>query len=148
MTGAILLDAGPLGLLCNPNSSPQPVACRAWLAALLAAGRRVIVPEIADYELRRELIRIRSTAAIANLDRYGRQLDYLPLTTTAMRRAAELWAQARAAGRPTAPDPALDCDVILAAQALTLGAPAVVATGNLAHLSRYVTADLWQNIAP
>ena len=38
--------------------------------------------------------------------------------------------------------------MILAAQALTLGAPAVVATGNLAHLSRYVTADLWQNIAP
>ena len=102
MTGAILLDAGPLGLLCNPNSSPQPVACRAWLAALLAAGRRVIVPEIADYELRRELIRIRSTAAIANLDRYGRQLDYLPLTTTAMRRAARACAQSSAARpRPT-----------------------------------------------
>jgi hypothetical protein len=148
VTDAILLDAGPLGLLCNPNNSPQPVACRAWLAALQAAGRRVIVPEIADYELRRELIRIRSYAAIANLDRYGRQLDYLPLSTAAMRRTVELWAQARTAGRPTAPDPALDCDAILAAQALTLGVPAVVATGNVAHLSRFVPADLWQNIAP
>src|SRR5262245_30495174 len=61
-------------------------------------------------------------------------LEYLPLTADALRRAAEFWALARQGGYPTAPDPALDADVIFAAQAATLGAPAVVATGNVAHL--------------
>jgi predicted nucleic acid-binding protein len=148
VSAVVLLDAGPLGLVTNPNHSPQPVACRAWLAAIRAAGRRVIVPEIADYEVRRELIRIASHVALANLDAFGTQLDYLALTTTSLRLAAQLWASARNAGQPTAPDPALDCDVILAAQALSLGVPAIVATGNPGHLSRFVTAELWQNIVP
>ena len=55
MNDAVVLDSGPLGVLCNPNNHAQPVAIRAWVAALLAAGRRVIIPEIADYEVRREL---------------------------------------------------------------------------------------------
>jgi predicted nucleic acid-binding protein len=108
----------------------------------------VIVPEIADYETRRELIRLGGTVALANLDSWGNQLEYLALTTAAMRRAAELWAQARSTGQPTAPDPALDGDVILAAQALTLNTAVVVATGNPAHLSRFVPAELWSNITP
>jgi predicted nucleic acid-binding protein len=135
-------------MLTNPNNSPLPRACRAWLASLRAAGRRVIVPEIADYEVRRELIRIQSHAAIVNLDGFVSHLDYLPLTTTAMRLAAELWAQARNVGQQTAPDPALDCDVILAAQAIGLSTQVVVATGNLAHLGRLVPAELWSNITP
>ena len=65
-----------------------------------------------------------------------------------MRLAADFWAQARNSGQQTAPNPALDCDVILAAQALALGVPVVVATGNVGHLSRFVTAELWQNIVP
>jgi len=55
---------------------------------------------------------------------------------------------ARNTGQPTAPDPALDGDVILAAQALTLNTSVVVATGNVRHLSRFVRAELWQNIIP
>jgi hypothetical protein len=52
-------------------------------------------------------------------------------------------------GRPTAPDLSLDADVILAAQALTLGVPGVVvATSNAAHLRRYVPALPWRQIAP
>jgi predicted nucleic acid-binding protein len=148
VSAAVLLDAGPLGLLCNPNKSPQPLAFRAWLAAFLAASRRVILPEIADYEIRRELIRIGSHAALANLDAAAHYLEYLPLSTVAMRKAAELWALARNMGQQTASNAALDCDVILAAQALTLGTPVIVATSNVAHLSRFVPADLWQNIAP
>jgi hypothetical protein len=146
VSAAILLDAGPLGLLSNPNNSPQPLACRAWLASLMAVGRRVIVPEIADYEVRRELIRIQSHSAIANLDGFGARLEYLLVTTTAMRLAAQLWA--RNAGHQTAPDHALDGDVILAAQALSLNTPAMIATGNPAHLSRFVPAELWTTIPP
>ncbi len=148
MSDAVILDAGPLGVLCNPNNSPQPLAIRAWVSALLAAGRRVILPEIADYEIRRELLRIRSFRSLAILDTYGSQLEYLPLATASLRRAADLWAQARNAGQQTAADSALDCDVILAAQTLTLGVPAIVATTNVAHLARFTPAELWQNIVP
>jgi predicted nucleic acid-binding protein len=146
LSAAVLLDAGPLGLLTNPNNNSQAVACRAWLASLTAAGRQVYVPEITDYQVRRELIRIQSHSALANLDGLGTPLSYLPLTTDAMRLAAELWAQARSAGTPTASDPALDGDVILAAQALILNSPAVVATANRGHLKRFITALPWANI--
>jgi len=145
----VVLDAGPLGLLANPRRTPQVTACRQWAAKLQAAGRRVIIPEIADYEVRRELVRAGKTTSLAALDAVGRQLEYLPLSTPAMRKAAELWAQARRLGQPTAPDSSLDADVILAAQVLTLGAPnVVVATTNMGHLARYAPAELWQSILP
>ena len=148
MKDAVVLDAGPLGLLCNPNNSRHPTAIRAWVADLMNAGRRVILPEIADYEIRRELIRIQSHSALILLNLYGTQLEYLPLTTPAMQHAADLWAQARNSGQPTASASALDCDVILAAQTLTLAVPAIIATTNIAHLSRFAPAELWQNIIP
>jgi predicted nucleic acid-binding protein len=124
------------------------MACRQWVAALQSAGRRVIVPEIADYELRRELLRLNRVRSLALLDLLAQQLEYLPLTTAAMRKAAELWALARRQGRPTAADAALDGDVILAAQALTLGAAVVIATSNPAHLARFAPANDWRNVAP
>jgi len=41
----------------------------------------------------------------------------------------------------------VDGDVILAAQATTLGvADVVVATTNVGHLSRFVAAEIWQQI--
>jgi hypothetical protein len=71
---------------------------------------------VADYELRRELIRNNSGKALARLDDLGQALGYVALSTPMMRRAAQFWADARNAGLPTAADPALDGDVILAAQ--------------------------------
>jgi predicted nucleic acid-binding protein len=147
VSAAVVLDATPLGLLAHPRNPPAVAACRQWVADLSAAGRRVIVPEIADYEVRRELIRLGSQNGLINLDQLGARLEYLPLSTVAMRLAAELWAQARSVGRPTSADPALDADVILAAQAITLSTAIVVATGNPGHLRRFVTAELWSNIA-
>jgi hypothetical protein len=44
----VVLDAGPLGLLSHTRRSAVTVACQQWLGSLLAAGRRVIVPEIAE----------------------------------------------------------------------------------------------------
>lgn len=108
-----------------------------------------MIPEIADFEVRRELLRGDMLRSITQLDQLGRQFSYLPLTTAAMRKAAEFWAQARQQGVPTAPDPHLDCDAILAAQAATIGDPsAIVATTNPIHVSRFVAADNWQNIQP
>lgn len=147
MNPTILLDAGPLGLLSNPNRKGQTVACRQWLQWLVGAGRRVVVPEIADYEVRRELLRAKRPKGVARLDALAVQLEYLALTTAAMRRAAELWSHARRLGQPTAGDNTIDGDMILAAQALTLGTPEVlIATTNIGHLARFVPAELWQYI--
>ena len=149
MSAIVFLDASPLGLLSNPNHPPQVIACRNWAASLQAAGRRIIVPEITDYEVRRELIRAKKLRSLRALDRLIAQLEYCPLTTAAMRQAAEFWASIRQSGLPTAASGDLDADVILAAQAFTLGDPnIVVATTNIGHLARLVPADLWSNIVP
>lgn len=149
MTRVVLLDAGPLGLVSNPGYSPQNHACAQWLQAILSAGVRVIIPEIADYEIRRELLRAGRTRGIAKLDALANWLEYLSITTPAMRRAAELWAQARQKGRPAASDLALDADMILAGQATTLGIrETMIATTNVGHLAAFAPADLWQNISP
>jgi len=58
-----------------------------------------------------------------------------------MLRAAELWAEVRRRGRPTADPQALDGDVILAAQTLSIGGR--VATENVGHLSLFVEAADW-----
>ncbi len=103
----VLLDAGPLGLATNPRRSRQSVACAQWVQAIVTHGMRVIVPEIADYEVRRELVRANKVSGLARLDALARLLEYLPLTTAAMRQAALFWAQARQQGQPTADDKAL-----------------------------------------
>jgi predicted nucleic acid-binding protein len=112
------------------------------------AGRQIVVPEISDYEVRRELLRNNSQRALINLDQLGSKLIYLPITTPDTRKAAALWAWARQNGVPTAGDSALDGDVIIAAQAQSLNQPVVVATSNPMHLSRYVSAEEWSKITP
>lgn len=148
----VLLDTGPLGLVTNPRATPQNDACRAWMTTLARAGVRILVPEIADYELRRELLRVTSTRGIAYLDRLEASAGYVAITTATMRRAAELWADARRAGIPTAPNLALDGDVILGAQAQLLATQendrVVIATTNPGHLTRYAQAEVWQTITP
>lgn len=57
MSRVVLLDAGPLGLVTNPRLSLQSTACAEWLESLAGRGTRILVPEIADYEVRRELYR-------------------------------------------------------------------------------------------
>jgi predicted nucleic acid-binding protein len=145
---AVVLDSGPLGLITNPKLSPQGTACHEWLDTLVTSGARVVLPEIADYEIRRELLRANKTHGIERLNLLGELLEYLPLTTAAMRQAARFWALARQQGQPTAGDKTIDGDMILAAQAATLGADdLVIATTNIDHFVRFAPADLWQNIA-
>ncbi len=80
----VILDTRPLGLVSNPKATPDNDACRAWLYALVAQGRRVIVPEIADYEARHELLRAGKPNGILRLDRVKNALKYMPITTSAM----------------------------------------------------------------
>jgi predicted nucleic acid-binding protein len=142
----ILIDSGPLGYATNPRSSPTNDRCGSWLAALATSGARVVLPEIVDYEVRRGWLRTRNADAIARLNQFKTEAEYLPITTAAMLLAAEFWADARQRGYATAGDQTLDADVILAAQAETLGGETVIATTNVDHLGRYTRAQLWEQI--
>ena len=140
----VLLDAGPLGMISNPRATASNLECYQWMESLVVSGVQVVIPEIADYEIRRELLRAGKTQGIARLDTLKNTLGYFPLTTAVMLRSAELWAEARRSGMPTADDKALDCDVILAAQALEVNA--IVASDNVGHLSRFTDARRWRDI--
>ena len=147
----VVLDAGPLSLVTHPRGGADARAAKEWLAGLLAADVGVRVPEIADYELRRELLRAGRTKSVRRLEELAGAMGYAPLSTEVMRLAADYWARARRGGYPTAPDPSLDPDVILAAQASVLakgGSDVVVATTNVGHLSRFVAAEHWREVGP
>ncbi len=149
MTTIVLLDAGLVGILTNPKVSVEVFRCSQWMQALLSKGFRIAIPEIADYEVRRELLRADKKRGVARLDDFQSRLDYVPLTTSMMLKAAEFWAQARNMGRPTASDAALDGDMILAAQAAVLAGDSyqiIVATTNPRHLDLFVDARLWSEI--
>jgi hypothetical protein len=111
----------------------------------------VVIPEIADYEVRRELTRISASRSLRRLDELvtAGGLSYLPVTTAGWREAASLWADARKRGVPTASAYELDADVNLAACATTVGQAGdqvIVATQNVGHLARYCDARLWTSI--
>lgn len=150
MSDIIVLDTGVLGMLVHPAETGEPRECKVWLKQLVSRGAIFCIPEIADYELRRELIRMARTESIGRLDELKTTLRYVPITTPTMIKAAEFWASARAAGRPTADDKALDADAILAAQSTELAEPGsdvIVATTNVSHLTRFVQARLWRDIS-
>jgi predicted nucleic acid-binding protein len=144
----VLLDAGPLGMITNPRISSENEACKTWLAGLAYRGIEVVIPEIADYEVRRELLRADKIKGIARLDALNGILGYAPITTAVMLKAAEFWARARKMGRQSANDSSLDADMILAAQAAQLsgGTDAVIATTNVRHLALFSPARIWRDI--
>ncbi len=145
----VVLDSGPLGLLSNPTASGEPRDIHRWALRLLDDDATLVVPEIADYEVRRELIRADKPNGIKRLDELGEGLVYEPLRTSHFRHAAELWAEARNRGASTAHDAALDGDVLLAAQALALTTAdpqTVVVTTNPKHLATFVRALTWRAV--
>lgn len=141
MTKPILLDTGPLGMITHPRPNPELFS---WLTRMLREGTEVIVPEIMDYELRRNLLLEGLMDSVGRLDQLKAVLTYLPLSTRTMLRAAALWAQARKRGKPTADPKELDVDVILAAQAHEAGG--IVVTENAGHLALFVEARDWRDI--
>ena len=82
----ISLDSGPLSLVTQRRGTAEGDACKQWLADHLALGTRVVVPEIVEYELRRELLRARKTAGVQRLEAFiAAEADRLiPLKRSAM----------------------------------------------------------------
>ncbi len=144
-----MLDSGPLGMVTNPKNSSTCKECKLWLDSLPLKGYEVVLPEIADYEVRRELLRANKVAGVKRLDQLKAAITYFPITTETMLLAAQLWAEARMRGQPTADPKALDGDVILAAQAKleeNQENEVIIATTNVGHLSQVIDAREWQCI--
>jgi predicted nucleic acid-binding protein len=151
MSRTIFLDAGPLGLVTNPKKTPDTIAAALWVIDMEAAGHRFVVPAIADYEVRRELVRAGKTMGIARLNAFNTAAPdrLLSVTNSALLLGADLWAKARNRGTATADPKELDADVLIAAQALDTGIPVsdfIIATVNVGHLALFAPADLWTNI--
>lgn len=101
---AVVLDTTPLGLLTQKKGVPEAEACRTWYQTLINFGGLFFVPEIADYELRREFLRQGNGGAVSWLQIFNSATPdrYLPLTMPAVRLAAGLWARVRNHGKTTA----------------------------------------------
>jgi hypothetical protein len=160
----IALDTGPLGDLINPNNTADAVAIRTWMASHLAKGVGFLLPELADYEVRRnEILETlicpfgpsQSAAAIHLLDQLQATIGYLPFNTDAILMAANLWADHRKGTRKG--DPArshrLDGDVLLTAQCIVRSKgkeQIIIATMNLRDFlfipTPTVTAEEWDKI--
>ena len=143
MARIFVFDSDPTGLACHHSGGSEAVNFRVWLAEQWASSLILVIPEIIDYEVRRSLILAESWNSMARLDdlyQSGR-VRHLPITTPAMRRAAELWAEARNKGYQTADNRAIDGDVILAAQAIEFCSDTddwAILTENVGHIARYV----------
>jgi len=147
----LLIDTGVLGEFCHPNTAKYRPKINQFLNHLAQGNLDVFIPEIADYELRRELLRFAkqnrqtTSKSLERLDNlvsvYG--FEYLPITTPMWHQAAELWAEARNIGQPIADPKDLGGDVILAAQAMAI---AGVVITNVKHLGRFVVAKEWNEL--
>lgn len=145
MPTTYLLDTGPLGLLAH-NRPALRTPIQNWVLQELAAGSTIYVPEVADYEVRRELTRLIQAGQLPasrlhRRDQLAGLCAYLPVTTAMWRRAADLWADVRLAGLQTADPAALDADALIAAQAEAVGG--TVVTGNPGHIGRWVPVRTW-----
>ncbi|MBE9129735.1 MULTISPECIES: type II toxin-antitoxin system VapC family toxin [unclassified Coleofasciculus] len=154
----VILDSGVLGLLASPiqdaseEEENEIYQCTEWLYSLLSKSVYVVTSEISDYEVRRELIRIKSDG-IGLLDNLRDVIDFLPLTKEVMKKAAEFWADARQNHIPTADDKNIDADMIISAQWSLLsekypGRTVLIATKNIRHLKLFAqeNAQDWMNI--
>lgn len=140
----LVLDATGIGQASHPRGVPE---FDDWFAHAIDLTE-VVVPAPSELEVRRELLRTRSTLSIARLDRLVRLLHYEEMNLARWRLAAQLWAEARNRGRPTADPKALDVDVLVAAIALSIDTndEVIVVTANRRHLAQFVDARLWTEI--
>lgn len=151
----IFIDTGVLGLLSSPNDRKEVTNCKEWLYSFLAKGVNIVSSDICDYEVRRGIfIGIKSDSrkdGLHNLDNLHNLINFLPVSPMIFRYSAELWAETRRQGLPTAEAENIDADVIIGATCQLLeqdypGQKLVVATTNVKHLSLFIEAKEWSEI--
>lgn len=147
----VILDSGVLHTLVTTSKVKEVTDCQNWFYYLLSRSALVVTSSLCNYEVKRELIRRKKVEEINNLSQLKALIDFLPVDTPTLELAAELWAEARNKGMPTADAKSLDVDVIICAQYQILkqeypGRYIVIATTNVKHLNRFTEAKKWQDI--
>ncbi|MDJ0731410.1 MAG: type II toxin-antitoxin system VapC family toxin [Crocosphaera sp.] len=151
----IFIDTGILGLLSSPNDRKEVIDCKNWLYSFLSKGVNIVSSDICDYEVRRGiLIGVKSRKkgeGLNNLDDLHNLINFVPVSPIILRSSAELWAETRRLGQPTAELNNIDADVIIGATCQLIqeeypGQRLIVATTNVKHLSRFVEAKKWTQI--
>ena len=154
MSLPLLLDSNILSRVVRPDIVENQPFIGAVNSLLRDERFEPCVPEIIDYEMRRKLLHVGrhrhhgrkwALKALTNLDKWA-ALGYLPLTTSALKLAAEIWAQTRADGQSRASEESLDVDVILAAQARQAGG--CVVTMNERHFQKIADIFDWRSYLP
>lgn len=147
MTKVIFIDTGPLGKITHPRAEKNSRYVD-LIKYAHARDYQLVIPEIADYELRREYLLNKNQKSLDRLDNLKTLLIFAPITSNVMKRAAELWAEARLRHTPTADKKELDGDVILAAEAQLFDESnsAIVLTENIGHLGQFVTVKTVEEI--
>jgi predicted nucleic acid-binding protein len=142
MQQVVLLDANPLSEVVHPKIK---LKVKNWMQFLKDNDIALKAPEISVYELRRELIRLNNNKSINRLNRFI-SYSLIQIDSETFEQAAMFWAEVRKQGKPTADDRSLDCDAILAAQALQQFEyyhKVAVITTNVKHIERFaVNNDL------
>lgn len=155
----VILDSNILTLLVTPldeklsedeKLTKEIHQCTKWFERLLSKGARIIVSDICDYEVRRELIRIKSKS-VQELDNLRDLIEFKPVTFAVLEKAAELWAEARYLSQSNKIKENIDVDCILAAQWCLLkeqypGRKVIIATKNIKDFQRVTDCDVWSNI--
>lgn len=116
MSHLILLDSAPLGYLCNPRNIEKTRFFKNKLKDLEVI---LYLPEIIDYELRRNLELEGFSKSINLLDQFRQRHQILWLESDDFLKAAELWSWCRKEGYATTENKGIDIDVILVSQALS-----------------------------
>ena len=147
----VIIDSGVLFTLISTSKVKEVTDCQDWFYYLLSRSALVVTSAICNYEVKRELIRRNKVPELDNLNQLKTLIDFLPVDEATLELAAELWAEARNKGLPTADNLSLDADVIICAQYQLLaekypGRYVVIATTNVKHLSRFTEAKEWSEI--
>lgn len=144
MSRVAVIDSGPLGEIIKRHPSADTIR---WIEFINENKIALRIPEIIDYETRRELIlqglkgNIESYKSISNLTKYRQTNRLIPLEPSiTLTDACELWADLRFNSQPTADRKNIDVDVILVTQALSMKKDfdeIIIVTGNLSDLRRF-----------
>lgn len=134
----VLLDSGPLGEIISPKPKGY---IKDWLSFIKQNKISLRVPEIIDYEIRRNLILSNLGKSERRLNQYRNRKEFIHLNSEILICACEIWAELRRIGQPTASKERLDIDVLLIAQAISQTdsfEEVIIVTTNVKHLIRCI----------
>jgi len=144
MNRVAVIDSGLLGEIIKRHPSADVTR---WIEFMVENEIVLRIPEIIDYEIRRELIlqdlkgNSEARKSLSKLNRYRQTNRLIPLEPSiTFTDACELWANLRFNSQPTADIKNIDVDVILVTQALSIKKDfdeIIIVTGNLSDLRRF-----------